>query len=166
MKKQKNILGFTLIEIIVVIVIIGLLSTLSFTVLGNSRKKARDAKRKSDLNTIGRFVSLSCFKPAAGGSNYDLADLIAEISLTKPELKNYLKSLPKDPLSGSDLKSNYTYVVNDEGNKCLLYANLENENETITLTDLNSPTLSGGVGVLQGSTVGVNDTNIYFQISN
>lgn len=166
MNKQKYNLGFTLIEIIVVIVIIGLLSTLSLTVLGNSRKKARDAKRKSDLNTIGRFVSLSCFKPAAGGGNYDLADLIAEISLAKPELKNYLKSVPKDPLSGSDQKSNYTYVVNNEGNKCLLYANLENEKEAITLTDLNSPTLSGGVGVFQGNTVGVNNTNIYFQISN
>jgi general secretion pathway protein G len=48
-RKQK---GFTLIELLVVISIIGLLSTVVMTSLGSVRKKARDARRKTDLNAI------------------------------------------------------------------------------------------------------------------
>ena len=80
--KQKT--GFTLIEIMIVIVIVGLISTIAIIALNNARLKARDTKRKSDLNTIGRFISLACFKPSAGGGTYDLSDLFAEILLSKP----------------------------------------------------------------------------------
>lgn len=44
--------GFTLIELLVVISIIGLLSTFALISLDNSRKKARDSKRKADLKQI------------------------------------------------------------------------------------------------------------------
>lgn len=166
MKNYKTFRGFTLIEIMVVIMIIGLLSTFAIVAFGGARVKARDAKRKSDLNTIGRFISLSCYLPVAGGGEYDLSDLVAELLVSKPELKQYLKSAPIDPLSGNELKSNYTYIVNDEGDKCVLFGNLENEEEPITLSNLNTPTPGGGKGILAGTITGVNETNIYFQISN
>lgn len=49
---MKNKLAFTLIELLIVIAIIGLLSTLAINSLSESRKKARDAKRLSSMKDI------------------------------------------------------------------------------------------------------------------
>jgi len=51
MKLRKES-GFTLIELLVVIAIIGILASTVLSSLNDSRKAARDAIRKSDLNTI------------------------------------------------------------------------------------------------------------------
>ncbi|MBU1557374.1 type II secretion system GspH family protein [Patescibacteria group bacterium] len=56
--KLKNNKGFTLIELLVVIAIIGLLSTIVLASLNTARVKARDAKRKSDLQQIGKAIEL------------------------------------------------------------------------------------------------------------
>ena len=56
-KKMKR-KGFTLIELLVVIAIIGLLSTLSVVSLNSAREKARDANRKSDMNSISTALEL------------------------------------------------------------------------------------------------------------
>jgi prepilin-type N-terminal cleavage/methylation domain-containing protein len=50
--KKKGQSGFTLIELLVVIAIIGMLSTVAITSLNGARSKARDARRKSDLEQI------------------------------------------------------------------------------------------------------------------
>ncbi|MBI4215560.1 MAG: type II secretion system protein [Parcubacteria group bacterium] len=50
--------GFTLVELLIVVSIIGLLSTLSFVALGSARVKARDAKRLSDVRNIQSALEL------------------------------------------------------------------------------------------------------------
>ena len=49
---KMNKKGFTLVELLVVIVIIGLLSTLAIVALNSARAKARDAKRVSDIKQL------------------------------------------------------------------------------------------------------------------
>ena len=50
--KQNRKKGFTIIELLVVISIIGLLSTISVVSLNGARIKSRDAKRVSDIKQI------------------------------------------------------------------------------------------------------------------
>ena len=62
MRSEK---GFTLIEMLVVIAIIGLLSSVVVIGLGGSRSKARDARRIADLQQIQNALELA-YLPATG----------------------------------------------------------------------------------------------------
>jgi len=49
-KKKKS--GFTLVELLVVIAVIGMLATIVLVSMGGARKRARDARGQSDLRQI------------------------------------------------------------------------------------------------------------------
>lgn len=158
--------GFSLIELLITIALIGTISTIVYVSLGSTRIKSRDTKRKSDIAQIGRFLSLSCYLPQAGEGIYDLADLITELKAAYPQYTNFLTSTPKDPKIGTDIETYYYYSVTQDGKDCALYANLENEDEPVTNANINSPTAGGGQGVLQALSPGWNDSTKYFQYSN
>lgn len=157
----KSRSAFTLIELLIVIGIIGLLATVLVVFFGNTRIKARDTKRKFDIGQVGRFLFLgNCYIPSAGFGEYDLTDVLTEVRTTYPQAQ----SLPtiKDPKTGSDTESMYRYQVT-AADKCIVYTNLENTEEVSTLSGLVAPEAGRGTGVLVGSSLGVNGTNIYYQ---
>lgn len=157
--------GFTLIELMVVIGIIGVLATISVAALIPAQRKARDTRRKTDLVQMGRLLQAgSCYVPASGAGNYDLKELIPEFIVKYPQYAQFAPYLPKDPKSGSDSASGYRYEV-DNGGHCVLYGNLENEGEPITLPGLSTPAPNTGTGVLRAAASGPNGTPIYYQIS-
>ena len=160
--KQK---GFTLIELLVVVAVIGILAAIVVVATGGVRQRARDTKRKADLSTIGRFMLASaCFVPQAGVGDYDFAPLFDELTTTYPQYTQFVSSVPVDPKSGTETQSNYRYTV-ATGDHCVIYANLENTNEAVTLPTLTAPQPNAGSGVLHASSTGPNGTPIYYQIS-
>ncbi len=75
-KNMKNNKGFTLIEMMVVIAIIGLLSSVVLVALGPSRNKAKDTRIISDINQT-RAMLETRFNPATSAYTYAASDYSA-----------------------------------------------------------------------------------------
>lgn len=127
--------GFTLIELLVVVAILAVLSSLLLSNVSSARERARDAKRKSDLNQIKS--SLRMYYNDFNEYPEDGSDgVIAGCGTTaSPEdcswgeefKKNdmvYMKVLPNDPTPASS----YVYAKVDDEN-FRLYAILENKSD-------------------------------------
>ncbi len=164
--------GFTLIELLVVIAIIGILAIIGFVTFGRTTIKARDSIRKTELNQLGRFLgaagsSIAQSIPDAAPSEGDLAILIQAIE--EKYGTNAFRQKPFDPKydKGGSL-TGYRYMLDAQKN-IVIFANLENKEEPITINDTHAPMPHGGSGVWQGNGIwasGWNGTDKYYQVSN
>jgi prepilin-type N-terminal cleavage/methylation domain-containing protein len=90
MKLLKNQKGFTLLEILVVISIIGILIVLGATAFSVAQQKGRDARRRGDLKSMQ--TAFEQFYAASGTSEYDTCENM--------EGQFSTGSLPTDPKGG------------------------------------------------------------------
>ncbi len=159
--------GFTLIEALITVAVIGVLATLVSVAAGNALRQARDVKRKTAVRQLGRFLaSGTCYVPDAGAGDYDVGQLIGELKTKFPQYAQFMGAFPKDPKGGTDAETKYRYAVTADASACALYANLENKDEPVTLTSLAAPTPGGGNGVLNAVAPGPNGTTRYVQAAN
>ncbi len=140
---KQNLRGFTLIELLVVIAIIGLLSSVVFASLGPARARARDARRKVDLQQISKALELYYAQyggfPSSACPNIDY--IIRNSLALEPKMAAFLSTFPQDPVTpGNYYNTQYLYV-SDEYNTCTqannaratrytLYATLEDQSTT------------------------------------
>lgn len=109
--------GFTLIEILVVLTIIGILVGLSLTAFYGSRKTARDGKRKADLEQIRSGLEMC---------RTDTGSYVVGSSLPGT-CSTYLTSMPADPLSPTSV-----YAYSGVANTYTLCARLEAGSGTVS----------------------------------
>lgn len=95
--------GFTLIELLVAVSIVVMLSTIAMTSYRAAQKKARDGKRKSDLEQIR--AALEMYRSDSDDGLYPgaITDLV-------PPAGTYLAESPTDP-------KEYTYYYNPAANR-------------------------------------------------
>jgi type II secretion system protein G len=126
----KNIIkkegGFTLLELLIVIVIIGILALLIIPNITSAPKKARDTTRKTDLRAVQKgleeyFVSNNIY-PSASNWQTDLTSGTAPI----------MKAVPNDPKNASPYV--YTYTPANSDTTYTLTACLENASDSGTNT--------------------------------
>lgn len=116
MKKRK--LGFTLLELLVVIGIIGVLVSLGISSYSTAQKKARDSKRKSDLRAIQ-----SCMEQYYNDNNY-VYQTISGTPLSSTIVCGGTKDMgtPIDPLNDTT----YRYsVISSDGTDYTISVTLE-----------------------------------------
>ncbi len=103
-RRNKKILRFTLIELIVSMTIIAVLTVVAIVSFTGMNKKARDSKRASDMQKVA--IALEMARQV--GSTYPAAD---NNKLPTGLVPNYLQALPIDPkgYSYEYTSTDYTY---------------------------------------------------------
>ncbi len=129
--------GFTLIELLVAITILGVLVSVGLGAFASSQKKARDSKRKTDLESISRAMELYYNDCGAYPTTSGSGDIVgcgntgscntsaATCTPGQQWIRNgiiYMQELPSDPLG------NYYYDWSSSG--YVLYARLENTSDS------------------------------------
>lgn len=116
MKSMRKIKGFTLVELLIVMSIIGVLVTIVGGGFRSSQFRGRDAQRKSDLKQVASALELYY---SDYGKYPDTITWGAEFSDTKTV---FMKKLPVDPVSSQS----YYYRTFETNQKYQLFARLEN----------------------------------------
>jgi prepilin-type N-terminal cleavage/methylation domain-containing protein len=135
--------GFTLVELLVTITIIGILASIGLNTFTSAQKKSRDAKRKAYLRqVVDAFEAYHNDKgeyPAADSGNIMGCKTDAEEACTWGEIFSnttptpntvYMVEMPEDPSVGNTFYYNATpHPVSNLNTKFELYARLENEKD-------------------------------------
>lgn len=169
--------GFTLIELLVVIAIIGLLSAVILAPIQSSRKKARDAKRNSELTSLrtafqvyfddnGSYPVVTAatdtnWRSTCSGAGGALTGTFTSVaaSAVVPSVPvaffpNYISQMPMDPLNQAGTGTNYCYAYRSNGSqyKVVLYNISEATAAPANLVDQASPTTATKWAICEGAT--------------
>lgn len=158
MLKQRK--GFTLIEVLIVVVIISILSGVALSLLnsGGYRQKARDSQRVSDLRKIQTALELyfgdyRVYPSSASWSVMNQTNYGASLG-------TYMSAIPSDPMqngSGS-VCSNYTgtnyyygYITYSSASRYYLTARMETSTANSSpCSNLNAWSTNGCAGAVTG----------------
>ena len=128
--KMMNQKGFTLIELMIVVAIIGILAAIAIPLYANVQSRARVAKVQADLRTLASAVSM--YQAHTGALPTGLTDLTVTVSNAQGQTAGpFMGSVPTQPSGGSPTWSAYSFTPNASAGTFTLTAN--GDGTTITL---------------------------------
>ena len=107
MKRGQNKNGFTIVELLIVIVVIGILAAITVVAYNGIQQQARDSSRTTAINGVMKALEMYKIEngayPSVGSDNagYALSTLSSALVPT------YLSSIPTDPRAPT---TNFDYV--------------------------------------------------------
>jgi len=128
----KSGAGFTLIEILVAMAIVGILASAALVGLSSVRQTARDTKRITDLRQVQTALELYYRREGSYPTVQTWGELITELDPVK---------IPSDPRNNGTLE--YEYAADSGGVSYILKATLEGHDATLA-TDVDGTTHSNG----------------------
>lgn len=117
LKNMRRGRGFTLVELLIVIVVVGILAILIIPSLASGPARARDSQRKADLRNL---------KTALESYFNDNNAYPANLAVLEQGSVPYIKTVPTDPKT----KQSYIYITTgNPPNSYVLQAQLENKGD-------------------------------------
>lgn len=147
-KKSAAPSGFTLIEMLIVLAIIGLLITIAVVALNTTQKRTRDMKRISDMTNLQTALELYYDSNAT----FPALTTASTWSDVQVALKAHTDKLPLPPSPTDEV---YVYMVDGANNnqRYVIGATLEDEAHKVFAEDVDdlfgSSTSQAGAGVYQ-----------------
>jgi general secretion pathway protein G len=118
---KRKTSGFTIVELLIVIVVIGILATIVIVTFTGVQQRARNAKRQTDINAIASHISVYY----ANSGNYPTLTNMNTAAWVTTNLKGLDPAALQDPsgssqtLVSSPAANAYAYQPNDgSGNAC------------------------------------------------
>jgi prepilin-type N-terminal cleavage/methylation domain-containing protein len=108
--------GFTLVELLVVMAILAILTTLISGSFMSSQMKGRDARRRSDLSNVQKALEMYLNDAKTYPASLSFGDAFSVAGTV------YMAKLPSDPQAPS---RQYYYAVSADGQEYYLFADLE-----------------------------------------
>lgn len=146
----KNNKGFTLVEVLIVISIIGLLASIILVGLGGFRAKGRDTRRVADLRAVQAGLELyyTKFNEYPSDNNWDaLSSALRSAGIG-------VNSVPRDPSGSQGGYDQYAYDTSSDRQSYILRARLEDGNAPQLRDDFDS--FEGGA--ISGLTIDCSDS--------
>ncbi|PID30332.1 hypothetical protein CR973_02935 [Candidatus Saccharibacteria bacterium] len=140
MVSLKNKKGFTIVELLIVIVVIGILATLVIVTFTGMQQKARNTQRQTDINAIQSHVEAFY---AQNGFYPSIGDLTSS-AVRSAQMKGLDPEALLDPkqstgtISGTAVAANtyqYSYVASASSGTCVTDAQADADNPADTGCD-------------------------------